>query len=132
MGAKRFVIGTVVGAVVLYLVGIVIFSLAFGSFYEANTAPGLTRETEIAWAVALGMLGYAALVTLGIGSRTGAGAGVMAGAVVGFLLWFTADFVLYGNLMIGNLKIAVVDPLLELVRGGIVGGVVAAVLAKVP
>jgi hypothetical protein len=60
------------------------------------------------------------------------GAGVTIGAVVGFLLWFTVDFILYGVTNIANLTRTVVDPLLELVRGGIGGGVIAVVLGKIP
>ena len=51
--------------------------------------------------------------------------------MVGFLLWFTADFMLYGITNVGNLTITVVDPLLELVHGAIAGGVIAAVLGKI-
>jgi hypothetical protein len=52
--------------------------------------------------------------------------------VVGFLLWFTVDFILYGVTNIANLTRTVVDPLLELIRGGIGGGVIAVVLGKIP
>jgi hypothetical protein len=72
--------------------------------------------------------------TLAIGSRAGVatiGAGVQLGAVVGFLLWFTTDFILYGITNIANLTRTVVDPLLECVRGGISGAVIAAVLGWV-
>ncbi len=54
----------------------------------------------------------------------------MNGAVAGFLLWFTADFILYGVQNVSNLTRTLVDPLLEFVRGGIAGGVIAAVLGK--
>jgi hypothetical protein len=57
--------------------------------------------------------------------------GAKVGAVVGFLLWFTADFVLYGVINIANLTRTIVDPLLEFVHGGIGGAVIAAVLARV-
>lgn len=66
--------------------------------YAMNTgsATGVAREPQLVWAVALGALSYSALVTLAIGSRARSsltiGAGIKIGAVVGFLLWFTADF----------------------------------------
>jgi hypothetical protein len=44
-------------------------------------------------------LSFGALVTLAIGSRTGTigvPAGIRIGSSVGFLLWFTADFMLFG------------------------------------
>jgi hypothetical protein len=136
MNTKRLVTGTLVGGIILYAAGYLIFDLAFADFYAANTgsATGVARDPQLVWAVALGSLSYAALMTLAIGSRAGSsniGAGVKIGAVVGFLLWFTVDFILYGVTNVTNLTRAVVDPLLELVRGGIAGGVIAVVLGKI-
>jgi hypothetical protein len=136
MDAKRLVTGTLVGGIILFAAGYLIFDLAFADFYAANTgsATGVTRQPQLLWAVVLGSLSYAALITLAIGSRAGPlniGAGVKIGAVVGFLLWFTVDFILYGITNISNLTRTVVDPLLELVRGGIAGGVIALVLGKI-
>lgn len=133
MDAKRFVTGTLVGGITMYVVGYLIFEVAFGAFYAANvgSATGVSRDVNLVWAVALGSFSYAALVTLAIGNRPGPstiGAGVMTGAVVGFLLWFTVDFILFGITNIANLSRTVVDPLLELVRGGIGGAVIAAAL----
>jgi hypothetical protein len=136
MDIKRLATGTLVGGVVLFLVGYVIFDVMFAGFYAANvgSATGVARDAQLIWAVALGSLSYAALVTLGIRSRAGSttiGTGLKIGAVVGFLLWFTVDFILYGVTNVTNLTRAVVDPLLELVRGGIAGGVIAVVLRKI-
>lgn len=136
MDAKRLVIGTLVGGIATYVLGYLIFEMAFGAFYAANagSATGVMRDVELVWAVALGSLSYAALVTLGMGNRAGSstiGAGVKIGAVVGFLLWFTADFTLYGITNTANLTRTVVDPLLELVRGGIVGAVIGAALGRI-
>jgi len=136
METKRLVTGTLAGGVVLFVLGYLIFDLMFAAFYAANagSATGVERDQQLVWAVALGSLSYAALVTLAIGSRAGSsnmGAGLKIGAVVGFLLWFTVDFILYGITNVSNLTRAVVDPLLELVRGGIAGGVIAVVLGKI-
>ncbi len=136
METKQFVTGTLVGGVTLFVLGYLIFDLAFADFYSANagSATGVARGAQLVWAVALGSLSYAALITLAIGSRAGSatiGAGVQIGAVVGFLLWVTADFILYGITNIANLTRTVVDPLLELVRGGIGGGVTAVLLGKI-
>lgn len=137
MDAKRFVIGTLVGGVTLFATGYLIFKMAFGNFYayalNAGSATGVAREPQLMWAVALGVLSNSALVTLAIGSRASslnAEAGIKIGAVVGFLLWFTADFMLYGISNVGNLTSTVVAPLLELVPSAIAGGVIAVVLRK--
>ena len=136
MDAKRFVMGTLVGGITLFVVGYLMFDLAFANFYAANagSATGVMRDSQLVWAVAVGSLSYAALITLAIESRAGVatiGAGIQLGAVVGFLLWFTTDFILYGITNIANLTRTVVDPLLECVHGGIGGAVIAAVLGTV-
>ena len=135
MDAKRFVVGTLAGGVVLYAVGYLIFTLAFAAFYAVNagSATGVDRGGELFWALALANLAYGALITFAIGNRVGSlstGGGIKIGAIVGFLLWCTADFVFYGTTNIANLTRTVVDPLLEIVHGGIGGGVIAVVLGK--
>jgi hypothetical protein len=139
MGAKRYAIGTLVGGVAVLASGFLIFAVApFRDFYayamNAGSATGVAREQPLVWAVALGALSYSALVTLAIGSRAGSmnlRAGIKIGAVVGFLLWFTADFMFYGISNVGNLTSTVVDPLLDAVPGAIAGGAIALALGKI-
>jgi len=133
MDTKRFLIGTLVGGITMYVLGYLIFTLAFGDFYSANTvsATVVLRESQLFWAVALGHLALAALVTFAIGSRSGSvtvGGGLKVGAVVGFLVWFGVGFIFYGALNLRNLTVTIVDPLLEIVRTGIAGAVIAAVI----
>ena len=137
MDAKRLAVGTLVGGIVLYVVGYAIFTMAFADFYAANagSATGVDREGQLFWAMALANLAYAALVTFAIGNRVGSlsiGQGATTGAIVGFLLWLTADFVFYGTTNIANLTRTVVDPLLEIVHGGIGGAVIAAAFGRMP
>jgi len=137
MDTKRLAIATIVGGVVLYGVGYLMFSRAFAGFYAANggSATGVDRGAVLMWAVALGSLAYAALITYALGNRAGSlsiGQGATVGAIVGFLLWFTADFTLYGVTNIANLTRTVVDPLLEIIHGGIGGAVIAAVVRRRP
>jgi hypothetical protein len=82
----------------------------------------------------VGSCAYAALITLMIGTTRGVittGTAMKSGAVVGFLLWVTADFILYGSTNVANLTRTAVDPVLELVRGGIAGGIIGLILAKI-
>jgi len=137
MDTKRVAAATVVGGIVLYAVGWIIFTKGFASFYAANagSATGVNRATEIVWAVALGNFAYAALIVFAIGNRAASltiADGLKIGAIVGFLLWFTVDFVLYGVTNTANLTRTVVDPLLEIVHGGIAGAAIAAVLRRSP
>ena len=136
MNIKRLSIGSVVGTITLYLLGILIWGNLFEEFFDANagSAVGVDRESQIVWAVVVGSLFYAVLLTLALESRSASKSlvdGLKIGAVVGALLWGTADFIHFGVSNIDTLTAAVADTILEGVRGGITGGVIAAVLSKV-
>jgi hypothetical protein len=131
---KRFLAGTVVGGIVLYVVGYLIFTIAFGGFYAANagTATGVDRPSELVWAVLLGSFAYAALICYAMGPRNaaGLGAGFMVGAIVGFLMWFSVDFTLYGIQNVANLTRTVVDSFLEIIHGGLGGAAIGLVTSR--
>ena len=136
MDIKRFIIGTVVGAITLYALGYLIWELAFADFFAANagSATGVVKDPQVIWALALGTLSYAALLTLAIGTRAGSATiveGLKIGAIVGFLMWFSVDFIHYGIGNVSNLTATIADSLLELIDAGISGAVIAAVLGKV-
>ena len=127
-----------VGAATLSATGYFMFWMAFGDFYvyalRSGSATGVPRESPLVWAVALGALSYGALLTLAIGNRLSSptmGGGVKVGAVVGFLVWFTADFMLYGISNVLNLTSTLIDPLLEVVPSAVAGGAIAVVLRDV-
>lgn len=133
MNTKQWVVGTIVGGIVLFVLGYLIFSLLLGSFYAANSPPGMDRETQIVWAVAVGSLAYAALIIYALGARGGSvtiASATKVGAIVGFLLWLCANFTLYGLTNLSGLPVAIVDPVAELVRAGITGAVLGVLLPK--
>lgn len=134
MDAKKFAVGTIVGGIVIFALGFVIFNVLLESFYAANpgTATGVQREAPLQWSLAVGCLGYAALICYAMGARaaSGLGGGAKVGAIVGFLLWFTADFIIYATSNTSTLTITIVDPLVEIVHGGIGGAVIGLVVSK--
>jgi hypothetical protein len=134
MGTNRFVVGTIVGGIVLFALGYVIFELLMGSFMAANmaTIPGLDREAPQFWAVGVSCLAYAALICYAMGRHgaAGAAAGAKVGAIVGLLVWMTADFMSFGFQNSMNLTATLVDPLLAIVHAGIAGAVIALVVGK--
>jgi hypothetical protein len=136
MNMKRLAIGSLVGAVTLYVLGIVIWEMVFANFFAANSgsATGVEKDPQVIWAIVLGTLLYAELVTLGLesrGSSVSIADGFKVGAVIGLLLWGTTDLILFGYTNLNNLTGVIGDIALEGVRGGICGAVVAGVLAKV-
>ena len=100
---------------------------------NASSATGVARESPLVSAVFVAALSYGALVTLAIGSRphrVRVGAGMRIRAVVGFLLWCTANFMLFGISNVGSLTSTIIDPVLERVPGAIAGGTAALVLDR--
>jgi len=133
MNTKRLAVGTIIGAIAIYLLGRLIWGLLFAEFFESNagSAVGVARDARIEWAVAFGSVLYALLISLGLELKQTGGSivrGLVVGAVVGALIWGTADFIQYGTSDIDNLTATVADTLLEGVRGGIAGGIVVALL----
>lgn len=132
MNAKQAGIGLVVGTVVAMILGYLIFDLAAGGFYESNmgSATGVTRDSQLWQYVIIGTVAYVALILYASKGKSVAD-GLKTGAIVGLLLWGAADFIFLGIWDVTTLPIAIVDPILEAIRGGITGAVIAAVLAKV-
>lgn len=134
MDTRKFLVGTLVGGIVIYATGYLIFTMALASFYAENAgaATGVDRPAELLWAVALGSLAYAALICYAMGARltTGMSGGAKVGAVVGFLMWAAVNFILYGVQDVANLTRTVVDTLVELVHGGIGGAAIGFVAER--
>jgi hypothetical protein len=135
VNTKQWVVGTIVGGVVLYVLGYVFFELLLGDFYAANggSATGVMREAPIFWALGVGAAAYTLLVLYALKSQGAAvsmASGMKAGAIVGCLIWLCADFTLYGITNMSNLTLTIVDPAMEIVRGGILGAVLGMVLPK--
>jgi hypothetical protein len=100
---------------------------------QVGTATGVARQPPLLWAVAVAMLSYSLLVTLTLaiqGDALTVRSGMATGAIVSLLLWFTADFMLYGISNVGHLRGIVLEPLLEVVPGAIAGAIIAFVLRR--
>src|SRR5918993_4318844 len=114
MNAKQWVIGTIVGGLVVFGAGWVLFEMLLGDYYAANagSATGLDRDPPIWWAVVVGALAYAALIIYAMRAQAASVnliSGMKVGAIVGFLIWATADFSLFGIANMSNLTLTVVD-----------------------
>lgn len=135
MNTKQWVVGTIAGGIVLFVLGYVFFDLLLGDFYAANSgsATGVMREAPVFWAVGVGAIAYTVLVLYALrsqGASVSMASGMKAGAIVGCLIWLCADFTLYGITNMSNLTVTIVDPLVEIVRGGIMGAVLGMLLPK--
>lgn len=135
MNIKRLAIGSVVGTIVLYLLGMLFWIYLFAEFFADNSgsATGVQRLPMITWALIVGTLLYGALLTLALEWRGSKSVmdGLVTGAIVGALLWGCSDFTHYAITNVNTLTGTIADTVLEAVRAGITGAVVAFVLGKV-
>jgi hypothetical protein len=133
MDVKRLAIGTVVGAVVLLLLGYLIWEVLFSDYFAANVTAGtgVEREGMIVWSLILGQVLYALLLTLALESERVSGnaiKGLGIGAAVGILLWGTADFTMYAFNDLTTLNSAIADTLLSGVHAGVAGLIIVIAL----
>ncbi len=134
MDGRRLLMGVVVGGIAMFGLGWVIFELAFGSFYDANSnlPASAVRDTSILWATVAGSVALAVLVTFAItwAGATSFGSGFKIAAIVGFLLWLGVDLLRYSFIDGQNLTVTLLDPVLEIVRTGLVGAILAVTLNR--
>ena len=135
MDTKRLVTGTVVGGIVMFVVGYLVYGMALMDFFATNmgSATGVAREAPVFWALAVGNLAFAALITWAIMSQPGnvdAGNGFRLGATVMLLVWVGADFIMYATSNVSNLTATLVDPLISAGIGGVMGTAIAMVAGK--
>lgn len=135
---QNIVAGTFAGGSTIFAIGILIFFVPpLADFYHyamtSGSATGVPRHAPILWAAFLGALSYGALVTLVL-DQAGSlklASGVKAGALVGFLLWSTANLMLYAVSNVSNMTSTLVDPFVELIPGAIAGPVIAIVIRRI-
>ena len=137
MNTKKIVTGTLVGGVVLYAVGFILFQNLFADFYDANSGnilvAGSRRAANLVGYDLFATMAYAGLIVYALRNRAASAslaADAQAGAIVGLLLWTTADFSQYASSNNLGLSYAIVDPLLEMGRGAIAAVSITAVLKK--
>ncbi|MDH3710602.1 MAG: hypothetical protein OER04_11970 [Cyclobacteriaceae bacterium] len=135
MDTKKFVMGTVVGGIVYFLLGFVFYGVLFEGFFTANagSATGVMNTEMAWWPLILGNLALAALITYiflnWAGITTFAG-GLKGGALIGFLMAVSFDMIMLDTTNIMTLNAALVDILIATIMGAIAGGIIGAVLGS--
>lgn len=135
MSAGRFLTATVVGGVVLFVMGYVIWGLAFMGFFESHmgSASGVMKEPMNFPMLILGQLALAALLTLMVGSWarvSGFGPAFRVGAVAGLLMSLGYDLTQYATTNLMDLTATLVDPILGIVWMGLGAGAIGVLLAR--
>jgi uncharacterized membrane protein len=135
LNPKQAVIGTIIGAITLQVVGYLIFEVILSDFYRENVGFAIDafRAGTVIWALVLASLSFSALITFCVLSDSSAltvRRGFVLGSAVGFLVWLGIDFTAYAFTHLWTLTIVIFNPIMAAIHNGIAGAAIAFVLAK--
>lgn len=137
MTTKNRLLATLVGFIVLFLLGWLIYGMLLMDFYGNNSgsASGVMRAEDefIWWALILGNLFQAYLLVYIFGNWaniTTFSDGLKAGAIIGLTMGLAFNLSMYGTSNLMNLTSALVDPFVSAVMMAITGGVVGFMLGR--
>lgn len=110
---NRFAMSTLLGAVVLFFGGWVIWGVLLAGFFAGHTNTDAMLDPPIWWALILQQVFFAALLTLVVQKWTNSSgwqAGAKLGALVGILIGFGVDLGMYSMTTLADLTATLVDP----------------------
>lgn len=125
MNIKSFLISSVVGGIVYFLLGWLFYGILFSDIYPST-------DNENLLFVFLGCLVYAlflAYVFLKWASISTLASGAKAGAILAFLTSLSMNFFMFSN-KIMDAKNFIIDIAIMVVCGAIVGGAIAFIIGK--
>lgn len=133
MNSQKFVVGGLVGGIVNFLLGWVIYGMLLKDFMNSNIAPGTMRSDSdmIWWALIVGNLSFGFLLAyvIGKGGSASAGKGAGVGFILGLLVCLGYDLISYAtSTTITSLKMVAADVAATAVMSAIAGAVVGWVM----
>ena len=132
---KKIIIGSLVGGVVAYLVGGLLWGFLFADFYKANVTHyyGLMIDPPNMVGIAIGNLLWSLMIALLFDRMVILDfvKGATWGALLFFLVMSGMDLFFWASMNLYPPNLLAVDVALNAVFGGIVGGVIALTMSKV-
>jgi hypothetical protein len=132
MNSQKFIVGGIVGGIVFFLLGWLIYGMLLKDFMATNFSSAMRADADtIWWALILGQLagGFLLAYVIGKAGATSAAAGAGVGFIVGLLVCLSYDLTIYGvSTSITSLKGLAADVAASALMGAVVGGVVGWVM----
>jgi uncharacterized membrane protein len=135
MNTKKFLTGTLVGGIVFFFLGYLIYGVALTSFFTRHSVavPGSmkTMSEIVWWALILGNLASGALLTyifLKLANINSFGSGARTAAAIGFYLTLSVDLIQFATINSADLTSTLTDVVVGTVMTAIAGGAIGAVL----
>jgi VanZ family protein len=130
MNTSKFVIGGLIGGILFFFLGWLIYGMLLMDFMNQHmsaAAAGVMRpEAEWPWwAMITGNFGLGFLLSFVINKSNVASVsnGAVTGAVVMFLMSFSVNFMMYAQMNLSDLTSIAVDMIASAVIGAVVGSV---------
>ena len=130
MGAQRFLTATLVGGVILFVVGGLVYGLALANAYPPTV---IDREVPLWLWLLVTQFAWAALLTVIIGKWPGAstaGGGFKAAAIVGFLIWLAIGLGFYAMTTLPTSVMSYIDPFVGAIYLGSGGAAIGWLLGR--
>jgi hypothetical protein len=129
MNSTKFIIGTIVGGIVSFVLGFLIYAILLADFFSAHSGTAVNAmKTEMEfWPILLGSFGHGALLSYiflqwaKINTFSG---GLKGGTVIGFLVAFSYDMISYDTTNLMDLTGAIADVVVATLMFAIIGGIV--------
>lgn len=132
MNSQKFIVGGIVGGIVYFLLGWLVYGMLLKDFMANNLSASMRADADtIWWALILGQLagGFFLAYVIGKAGATSAGAGAGVGFIAGLLVCLSFDLTMYGvSTTISSLKGLAADVAVSAVIAAIVGAVVGWVM----
>jgi hypothetical protein len=132
---KRLLAGSVVGSIVAFLLGWVIFGMLLHPVYESGIVyyEGLMKESPNLLPLFFGNLAFATLLAIFFDNMHVATvrSGAIWGAIIFALIMFAMDSFLFATMNLYKPMTLVVDVIANTAFGAIMGAVIAFVMSKV-
>lgn len=133
MSTNKILVSGLIGGVVFFLLGWVVYGMLLMGFMEKNmsaAAADIMRADSdmVWWALILGNIAFGMLLAVIFGRWAGintASTGAMAGAVIAFLMALSFDMTMYGTADMMSITGAIVDIIVYTGMGAAVGAAVA-------
>jgi hypothetical protein len=136
MNSQKFLLGGIVGGVVYFLLGWVVYGMLLKTFFTNNMwAAGSMRADAdtIWWALVAGQLagGFLLAYIIGKANAASVGAGAGVGFIVGLLVCLSFDLTMYGvSTTVTSLKGLAADVAVSAVISAIAGATVGGILGS--
>ena len=126
---NRVLVGGLIGGIVFFFLGYLIYGMALATVFEENTLEGVARSMDdFQWAfLILGNLffGFLLAYVLDKANSLSFGTGATVGAIVGLLVGLAVNFTMYGTSHTHTLTGHFVDiiglTIMSAIAGGIIG-----------